>query len=288
MTATTNYAQLDARDSLTHFDDTHGGLGARNNGHDSDDDDVPGGGSAAATGKVLVYGRGGQRWMNPDERPTPFQLEEPGWRADTTCNACMACNEGFSFFVRRHHCRRCGDLFCSSCCENELQVMRLGYQDPVRVCKACKPKVERENEFFRLYLKVIQKGDVFDLHRGNSAIPVLLQLSSTERDLVITQLKTDPDTRKRSIDTSSSAIVESLPIEALVEVRQVRRQPNAAGDRADTFVLKFSSGGEFEFSCEDKKQRAVWTTSLRRALEVLLAREFAATPIKAMAAEDAL
>ncbi|KAH3688910.1 hypothetical protein WICPIJ_000083 [Wickerhamomyces pijperi] len=35
------------------------------------------------------------------------------WRRDTTRKCCAYCSKPFTFFDRRHHCRKCGDIFCS-------------------------------------------------------------------------------------------------------------------------------------------------------------------------------
>lgn len=40
-----------------------------------------------------------------------------------------------SVFVLQHHCRNCGDIYCSSCSSNELALP--SYPRPVRVCDMC-------------------------------------------------------------------------------------------------------------------------------------------------------
>jgi hypothetical protein len=37
------------------------------------------------------------------------------WIPDNMRTNCVKCEVFFSFMVRKHHCRRCGDIFCSSC-----------------------------------------------------------------------------------------------------------------------------------------------------------------------------
>ncbi|PWN51581.1 FYVE-domain-containing protein [Violaceomyces palustris] len=54
----------------------------------------------------VVYGRG------------PVLREQnllPQWERDTDVNECRGCSRRFTFFVRKHHCRRCGKIFCDSC-----------------------------------------------------------------------------------------------------------------------------------------------------------------------------
>jgi hypothetical protein len=38
------------------------------------------------------------------------------WVPDEFTKRCMNCKRNFDFFVRKHHCRRCGYLLCYSCC----------------------------------------------------------------------------------------------------------------------------------------------------------------------------
>ena len=37
------------------------------------------------------------------------------WKLDTEGDKCEACPKKFGVFTRKHHCRRCGGLFCDSC-----------------------------------------------------------------------------------------------------------------------------------------------------------------------------
>ncbi|DBA03369.1 TPA: hypothetical protein N0F65_004646 [Lagenidium giganteum] len=38
------------------------------------------------------------------------------WMSDRSAKACHECDQLFTFFRRRHHCRSCGQIFCSQCC----------------------------------------------------------------------------------------------------------------------------------------------------------------------------
>ena len=37
------------------------------------------------------------------------------WMPDSAVRSCHACDVAFSFFLRRHHCRLCGQIFCWKC-----------------------------------------------------------------------------------------------------------------------------------------------------------------------------
>jgi len=62
------------------------------------------------------------------------------WKPDGAVQLCQHCKLKFSFTVRKHHCRVCGDIFCDSC-SPEIAIY-LG--DIVRVCGTC--TMERTNE----------------------------------------------------------------------------------------------------------------------------------------------
>ena len=43
----------------------------------------------------------------------------------------------FGLINRRHHCRACGGIFCSSCSLSREAFPHLGYHEPVRCCNPC-------------------------------------------------------------------------------------------------------------------------------------------------------
>ncbi|XP_025205063.1 WD repeat and FYVE domain-containing protein 3 [Melanaphis sacchari] len=69
--------------------------------------------------------------------------EHPGkgvadhWLKDEGAEQCNLCDVRFSLYERRHHCRNCGQLFCSKCSKYESEISRLRILKPVRVCKPC-------------------------------------------------------------------------------------------------------------------------------------------------------
>jgi hypothetical protein len=61
----------------------------------------------------------------------------PIWEQDKSRDCCSRCSKNFTFFRRRHHCRKCGKLFCSECCHNKFSLLQLNYSIPVLVCNYC-------------------------------------------------------------------------------------------------------------------------------------------------------
>ncbi|KAL8580116.1 hypothetical protein ACOMHN_061230 [Nucella lapillus] len=59
------------------------------------------------------------------------------WMPDSSCKECYDCGDRFTTFRRRHHCRICGQIFCSKCCNQELPGKIIGYKGGIRVCDYC-------------------------------------------------------------------------------------------------------------------------------------------------------
>ena len=57
------------------------------------------------------------------------------WIPNHLAAHCLSCYEDFSFLRRRHHCRRCGLIFCEQCSSKRVQLQTAG--QPVRVCDKC-------------------------------------------------------------------------------------------------------------------------------------------------------
>ena len=82
-------------------------------------------------------------------------IGEVEWMPDKDAPACLLCEKKFSIRVRRHHCRRCGAVFCANCSK-----ARLKWNDPhdhvdteaagLRACNGCVAEVSIEPMFFWL------------------------------------------------------------------------------------------------------------------------------------------
>eukprot|EP00658_Telonema_sp_P-2_P065186 TRINITY_DN54498_c0_g1_i2.p1 TRINITY_DN54498_c0_g1~~TRINITY_DN54498_c0_g1_i2.p1 ORF type:complete len:343 (-),score=47.42 TRINITY_DN54498_c0_g1_i2:187-1170(-) len=64
-------------------------------------------------------------------------LRRPVWKPDQEHQECAGCHRGFTLFRRRHHCRRCGWLFCSKCGSEYDLIPGMGYSRRVRMCGGC-------------------------------------------------------------------------------------------------------------------------------------------------------
>eukprot|EP00928_Gymnodinium_smaydae_P048678 TRINITY_DN32576_c0_g1_i1.p3 TRINITY_DN32576_c0_g1~~TRINITY_DN32576_c0_g1_i1.p3 ORF type:complete len:243 (+),score=45.93 TRINITY_DN32576_c0_g1_i1:105-833(+) len=51
----------------------------------------------------------------PRPTPPPADTRRTRWTPDSEATKCELCHVAFTFFMRRHHCRRCGRCICAEC-----------------------------------------------------------------------------------------------------------------------------------------------------------------------------
>eukprot|EP00249_Psilotum_nudum_P019172 c27126_g2_i1 orf=261-2309(-) len=71
----------------------------------------------------------------------PSQEERQHWVPDEAVTKCTACGNEFGAFIRRHHCRNCGDVFCDKCTHGRIALTADDDTQPVRVCDSCLAEV---------------------------------------------------------------------------------------------------------------------------------------------------
>jgi DNA repair exonuclease SbcCD ATPase subunit len=57
------------------------------------------------------------------------------WATDNQVKNCRSCHRGFSLSRRRHHCRRCGQIFCNDCSSKKATLASSATS--ARVCNKC-------------------------------------------------------------------------------------------------------------------------------------------------------
>ncbi|KTW31610.1 hypothetical protein T552_00248 [Pneumocystis carinii B80] len=70
------------------------------------------------------------------ERLRTGRLGKDFWMKDENCRACFLCDAIFTGWRRRHHCRTCGQIFCSKC-TTLIPGKSFGHIENLRVCNRC-------------------------------------------------------------------------------------------------------------------------------------------------------
>ena len=79
--------------------------------------------------------------------------------ADDLASQCFICGVEFGVLVdSRHHCRRCGNTFCAKCSQGRAPLLLYGVKTPERLCDACYPETQGDNEFATRHLPRLTRG----------------------------------------------------------------------------------------------------------------------------------
>lgn len=75
-------------------------------------------------------------------RAEPTSVSRDFWMPDDSCMVCYECDSQFTIFNRRHHCRKCGRVFCAKCTSNFVPVNsyvteNFREEELIRVCTFC-------------------------------------------------------------------------------------------------------------------------------------------------------
>ncbi|KAJ7070594.1 hypothetical protein C8F01DRAFT_1106988, partial [Mycena amicta] len=70
-------------------------------------------------------------------------LSRDYWMDDENCKECYDCESVFTTWRRKHHCRICGQIFCSRCASNIIKGYRFGHDGMIRVCNLCVEKLAK-------------------------------------------------------------------------------------------------------------------------------------------------
>ncbi|XP_075386626.1 zinc finger FYVE domain-containing protein 26 [Tenrec ecaudatus] len=168
-------------------------------------------------------------FVPPATPPTRHQ-----WVPDEMESVCMVCRrEHFTMFNRRHHCRRCGRLVCSSCSTKRMVVD--GYREnPTRVCSQCYHYCNK---------------DVSEENPGPSEAPVSSKsepppYSAVVRVPKVAELEWTLDLNKEENElVRSEFYYEQAPSASLcIAILNLHRDPTACGHQLIEHCCELSQG----------------------------------------------
>ncbi|XP_064600590.1 zinc finger FYVE domain-containing protein 21-like isoform X2 [Liolophura sinensis] len=180
------------------------------------------------------------------------------------------CNTKFDFMKRRHHCRRCGQCFCNSCCETKMSLPRMCFVDPVRVCGNCAEVTKRENEFFDKHLKVLITGGQFVVADSepidDNGPSLVCKLSSSHRYIFF-----EEDMSKR----------ENIYLDKIESVQILTSGTDPQGNMMGTGIAikyRLDTGEEEMIKLQvaqvpNRKQAMLWVSAMQKATKLLYEKQ---------------
>eukprot|EP00164_Ancoracysta_twista_P000246 GFYU01000349.1.p1 GENE.GFYU01000349.1~~GFYU01000349.1.p1 ORF type:complete len:424 (-),score=104.04 GFYU01000349.1:234-1505(-) len=82
----------------------------------------------------------------PPEHVYPSRPKYDHWKPDSEANTCTKCDAQFGWTVRKHHCRKCGGIFCWYCVQNYIKLPPCyGFMDTQMCCEACAAELAKES-----------------------------------------------------------------------------------------------------------------------------------------------
>ncbi|XP_073275754.1 uncharacterized protein [Primulina huaijiensis] len=209
--------------------------------------------------------------------PPKPSLRGNNWVVDAS--HCQGCSSQFTFINRKHHCRRCGGLFCNSCTQSRM-VLRGQGDSPVRICESCKALEEAARFEMRYgYKNRAGKGgskltskkeeETFNQVLGDdntapSCSNIQEIVSQVEGDIVRNLSLEQP---ARSFSDVGAATPEDLRHQALVEKNKYRTLK--ADGKSEEAMRAYKRGkelerqaGALELSIRKNRRKALSSSSM--------------------------
>jgi hypothetical protein len=138
---------------------------------------------------------GSQTSWFEEEKIGPMGDNYPTWIKDEDAKMCYNCEIKFSMTERRHHCRRCRNVFCAGCSAHKSPIISYGMPDDVKVCEACKTDLQPENFFLTIQKPLLTRGENFKRYKmmGMTSYIVKLRLLDEHTLIYDGDLKPDPE-----------------------------------------------------------------------------------------------
>lgn len=85
--------------------------------------------------------------QNKAKEQAPIANDKTMWIPDEKAQTCYNCRKEFSaFFLRKHHCRICGNVFCKECSSKTVEGKYWGSKKEIKVCDYCHKMYQKLDE----------------------------------------------------------------------------------------------------------------------------------------------
>lgn len=190
------------------------------------------------------------------------------WESDEAIVNCNSCQVEFTFFVRKHHCRRDGKIYCGDCTTQSVPLPKFGFQTPVRVCDRCYDETIRENRFIIGYQSFLAEGGMLVRYTAREEpVPIIMKLSSDTRRLTwhSTQLVRN---QPQSFDSLSLESITDVISDANGDVFQSYQNMNHQKDQCFSILAKRPGGFlSLDLESNSKEERDKWVDAIRSAID---------------------
>ena len=186
--------------------------------------------------------------QHDSEKMGPSGAGYPQWVKNDDALNCYGCRAQFSLFSeRKHHCRRCRNVFCHACSAKESPILAYEMKEPVRVCDSCYTALISENLYMSTQRPVLQRGETFKKSKmmGMSSQMVKLKLMVNERALTYS-----------SISSKSDAV--EIPFDSVVKLDMTN---------LTSFEIGMQSGKSYTFEADSSATVRFWMDGLLEAIK---------------------
>eukprot|EP00009_Paramoeba_aestuarina_P008312 CAMPEP_0201507844 /NCGR_PEP_ID=MMETSP0161_2-20130828/1383_1 /ASSEMBLY_ACC=CAM_ASM_000251 /TAXON_ID=180227 /ORGANISM="Neoparamoeba aestuarina, Strain SoJaBio B1-5/56/2" /LENGTH=240 /DNA_ID=CAMNT_0047902319 /DNA_START=161 /DNA_END=883 /DNA_ORIENTATION=- len=195
-------------------------------------------------------------------------MAAPKWQDDSSTNNCNGCAVEFSFFNRRHHCRRDGKIFCGDCASQFAPLPQLGLEEAVRLCNPCYELTIRENRFLVNHQPFLSEGGMLVRYSlRDEPAPVVMKLSTDTKRLTwhSTQL-----IRNQPASFDSLALDNVTDVRAGAEGDVFQAYQNMNHKTSQCFCITAKRPGGYltlELEASSQEERDKWVDSMKGAVE---------------------
>ncbi|XP_055858683.1 putative 1-phosphatidylinositol 3-phosphate 5-kinase [Episyrphus balteatus] len=144
------------------------------------------------------------------------------WMPDAIAKECYDCSQKFSAFRRKHHCRLCGQIFCSKCCNQVVPGTIIMCSGDLKVCNYCSKivlsylKSPNITDDLKLDLQALQEDLSSKLSQNNesdenlkprSTLPRKVSVGYQEERFATNQINSLSNADRRNILQQSNSLI---------------------------------------------------------------------------------